>query len=218
GRITFQAQVGIPLDTVRDPRTFRVDGTASLRWVRIAELPLEQVRTQFVYRDGVLTLAEMHGQVAGDQPPTGGPPLPGTFEGSARLELLPQGDVSASLKLQQIPLSRAVRLLSEKAAAVTGTFSANLTAHAPAARLRQPDAWNLTADLTCLDAQAEGGVLANATAQITMRNGVLSLERCSGELNDSLLAGKGMLHMTAPYLYEANLQLTPGERATTQDI
>lgn len=150
GKISFEVRAAIPLDTPRDLKTYRFTGTATLPHLTLEGLRLEQVRTRVTYRDGILNLEELHGGVPAEIGGAGasreGSPA-GTFQGTARLEMIPQGDLTAKLTLDRISLTRVLTLVPGAAEMAEGAVSATVTARAPAARLTEMEAWTVTGDL-----------------------------------------------------------------------
>ena len=71
----------------------------------------------------------------------------GSFQGSARLEMIPQGDLTAKLTFDRIPLARVLTLIPGAIETADGAVSATITARAPAARLQEADAWDVTGKL-----------------------------------------------------------------------
>jgi hypothetical protein len=98
GRLTFQVQAAMPVNAPRDLKAYRFKGTASLSRLVLADLEMEQVRARAAYDNGVLRLEELSGRV-----PDGVAPGAGEFDGTARLELFPRGDLTARLRLERTP-------------------------------------------------------------------------------------------------------------------
>src|SRR5207244_7402746 len=106
GRVSVVVKVGIPLNTSRDLKAYRLDGTATSKQLDLAGLELEQVDARFHYRDGVLQLDQVRAQM-----PSGAGTAPGTLAGNARFELVPAGDVSARLVVRDLPLPQLAKLV-----------------------------------------------------------------------------------------------------------
>jgi hypothetical protein len=106
GRITFQVRAAIPLDTPRDPKTYRFTGTADLPRVRLSGMDLADVHARVVYADGILRLEDFRGRL----PALAAAPAAGQFRGNARLEVVPAGNVTAHLSMERVALAQALRL------------------------------------------------------------------------------------------------------------
>src|SRR5262249_24363106 len=65
GRLSFEVRAGIPIDTPRDVKAYRLDGTAVLPYLTVAGLRLEDVRPRLVLADGILRLVELRVRVEG---------------------------------------------------------------------------------------------------------------------------------------------------------
>ena len=124
GSASLDVQVGIPISTPKDLKTYRVQGTIRFTWLRLANLELVQGGARIDYRDGVLQVEELSGLVPGIDPA-------GTLDGSVRLQLMPLGDLSGRLSLRDIPSSTATGLFGGATDAVTGTISASVAPRVP---------------------------------------------------------------------------------------
>ena len=96
GRLSFQVKLGIPINTARDFKTYRLQGTAALSTLLVSAngqpgLHLSKVAAQIDYTNGVLRLEKLSGELPGP----GG--KSGAFHGSARVGVLPRGDASFDL-------------------------------------------------------------------------------------------------------------------------
>jgi hypothetical protein len=130
------------------------------------------VQTRFRYRDGVLSLEDVTGQV-----PATNRPGAGSFAGDAQLQVAPLGDLTARLKLVDLPADNALAVLPASADA-RGHLSGVARARVAAARLTDPAAWTASADLTTDDAQAYGLNLKQASARVGLA-GCSTRRRCA---------------------------------------
>ena len=62
GRLTFQVRAAFPLDTPKDPKTYRINGEATLPWIVVETFRAEQVQARVAYADGVLRLEELRAE------------------------------------------------------------------------------------------------------------------------------------------------------------
>jgi hypothetical protein len=66
GRVTFQVQARIPMNSLNDLKAYRARGTAELPWAKVEDLDLKEVKARVVYEQGVLRLEDLsagHGAV-----------------------------------------------------------------------------------------------------------------------------------------------------------
>ncbi len=131
GRISVQVQAAFPLDTAGDLQTYRFRGTATLPWITLAGLGLEQVQARVHYAEGILRLEELRGRIPIPPPPGAVAPPPGIFQGTARLQVVPQGEVAGHLELHSGDLSVLERLAPEFRPPVplTGRFEVTANLH-----------------------------------------------------------------------------------------
>jgi hypothetical protein len=103
GRVSFQVQLSIPLNTAGDLKAYRLKGTASSARLSLAGLTVEQVQAKVAYANGVLRLEELRGLVPDGTLSNNRAAAPGSFEGTAQLDVVPQGDPAAQRALRMNP-------------------------------------------------------------------------------------------------------------------
>ena len=62
GKLTFQVQAAIPVNTPQDLKYYRLNGTATLPRVNIAGVDMTDVQTRLRFEKGVLELQELKGR------------------------------------------------------------------------------------------------------------------------------------------------------------
>ena len=209
GRLSFEVRAAVPLDTPRDLKTYRFTGTATLPHLTLEGLRLEQVRARVAYRDGVLRLEDLQGRVPDGQPePAKAADLPaGRFEGTAQLQLIPQGDLTARLALDRIPLARVLTLVPGAAEAASGAASATVSLRAPADRLGDVSAWEASGILTAPHLRAYGLALKDARLELRLERGVATATEVRGRLEGADVAGAAELRLAGTYPFTAKLDL-----------
>jgi len=216
GRLAVQVQASLPVDRPRDLRAYRASGTVTLPTLTISGVDMKDVSARVRYDDGSLRLEDVRGRVAGAPARRDGGPV-ANFTGSARLGVVPQGDLIADLKLTEIPLGPIVRragLKEEVAGAVSGTIEYR----APSARLRDPASWRGSGKLTAERVAACGWSLTGAGATIRVADGRLSATAVTGTLEGAAVTGSGDVNLTAPYRYAGRLDLARGDLASLQRL
>lgn len=208
GRVTFKIHAAMPVNSPRDLKAYRFQGTVDLSRLILADLEMEEVRARVIYADGVLRLEELTGKV-----PAGPKTEAGRFNGTARMELLPRGDLTARLALERIPLDRILSLVPGAAEQTGGTFSGKAEVKAPVDQLRDVTAWQASGTIGSELLQAYGLRLTDASAALRLERGVLSAKDVRGRLEDSRVTGTAELNLIAPYRFQGKLGLVEGELA-----
>ncbi|MBY0526474.1 MAG: AsmA-like C-terminal region-containing protein [Gemmataceae bacterium] len=217
GRLSFDVHIVIPLDTAHDLKSYRVQGTASLAWLRLADLELEQVQTRLDYRHGILNLHELSGRLPGPMPASGGPPHSGAIAGDARLQLVPLADLSTRLQLDGIPAAQATRLLPVKEP-VSGSFSGRLRFQAPLRLFSDPTGWQASGTLSSDRLGAFGWEATALQIDAQVARGVLTIPRATGAVEGARVVGSGWIELSAPYRCEAHATLRTDEAVTVARI
>jgi translocation and assembly module TamB len=218
GRVSLQVQMALPLDAAGDLKAYRLRGTAASRKLDVAGVSLEQIRARVVYSEGVLRLEEFRGRMPAPPQPATAAPNFGTFEGTARLEVIPQGNATANLTLKQIPLQQALRLVPGAAERTQGNFSGTLQARVPVAQFRQMNGWQASGSVTAERIRAYGWDLTEATAKVRLNRGVLSIAGLRGQVEGMALDGFAGLQLDSPYRHTGHVQLRKGDLAALRRL
>jgi translocation and assembly module TamB len=211
GRLSMKVQASLPVNQANDLKLYKVTGTATLPTFSLSGVDMKDVTAKVRYDNGVLRLEELRGRLAGGKADAG------TFQGTARLGVIPEGDLTADLTLTDIPLAqilRAAGIKEEVAGAVSG--SANL--RAPAGKLRDPAAWEGSGKLKSDRVGAFGWALTDAAATVRVARGRLTVSDVTAKLEGAPVSGSGEAKLTAPYTYEGKLELARGDLASVQRL
>jgi hypothetical protein len=220
GSLSFQVQASIPLDTSDDLKTYRIQGSAHVAKLRLANIELEELEGTMDYSEGVLRLEGVQARITGLD--SGGSRDParqatGKLQGEARLQLVPLGELTANLKLDQIPLSRLAGLAGV-AGRVDGSFSGTVAAHAPAAHLRAVDAWEVTAKIKASPLHVFGWTVEDGRGDVRLKQGLLSSVDLRAKLEGAEILGSGELRLAKPYRYQGQIALRDWDLASIQHL
>jgi hypothetical protein len=203
GHASLKVRVSFPVNTPQDLKAYRVQGSAQSPRLTIAGVELRHVQARLHYDNGVLHLDELDGRV----PPAGKDDAEGSFRGSARMGVVPAGDLTARLALTDIPLAQAVVIVPELVGQAAGAFSGNVEARVATKRLRDVAAWAATGHLTGDRLVLAGQTWTDARADLRLEGGVLSATNVAGKLDGEPMTGSGDLHLSRPYRYHARLDV-----------
>jgi uncharacterized protein involved in outer membrane biogenesis len=214
GRLTVELKLSIPVNTPRDIKAYRLNGTASLPRFTVEKLELQDVKARVTLNEGVLKLEELDGALLDNSVPGAGPPPRGTFRGSASYGVEPAGDLNANLTLDRLPLARALQLLPQAAATDTaGAVSGQFTFFAPAGALQDVARYRATARLSSDRLRGYGLQLDGVALALNLDQGVAKLTELRGNLEGTGLSGGGELRLAGNYPYSAELTVTGADLA-----
>jgi len=202
GKLSFDLHAGIPTDTPREYQAYRLRGSATLAWLTLEGLRLEQVRARVAYANGVLQLEELTGLV----PDLSG--APGQFDGTAQLQLFPAGDLSAQVALKRLPLARLGSLVPGLAKNVSGVVSSNVSLRAPETRLSDPTSWTASGSLAADQVAVCGVQLQTLAAKLELDRGRFRATNLRTSLYDGEVTGSAVLLLEAGETGEVNLGFT----------
>src|SRR5262249_19718301 len=145
-------------------------GTVSLPRITIADLELRKVEGKVRLDSGVLTVDKLHGEV-----PSG--TRAGTFQGNARMQVAPLGDITAGVTLADIPVDKVASLVPGLTGKTAGTFGGTLSWRSPARKIREVTAWEANADVRADRVRVREVALDQATAEVELSKGVVKVSR-----------------------------------------
>ncbi|HEY7313884.1 MAG TPA: YdbH domain-containing protein [Gemmataceae bacterium] len=203
GRLTFQVHASIPVNTAGDFKAYRLRGTAKLPRFSIAGLEMTDVEARVRYADGLLELQELRGRM----PRPKDPKTTGKFNGDARVQIVPQGDLRAALQLDKVPLDVVLSLLPGAKEQATGVLSGTLQARAPLARLSDPATWRGSATLTTPSVEVYGLALRNAAANLNVDQGKATLSTLKADLEGTPVTGEGQVQLKEDYPFKGEVHL-----------
>jgi hypothetical protein len=104
GRLSLEVKASLPLDTPKDMKSYRASGSAEVTNLRLQGVQFNEIRGKVDYADGILSVPDVRGRIAD------GKGKPGTFTGSARLQVVPLGPFTGKAVLHALDLSLLQRL------------------------------------------------------------------------------------------------------------
>lgn len=201
GRLSFRLQVAIPVNTPRNLRAYRLNGSVDVPEARIADLRMEAVKARLDYRDGVATLTELSGRF-----PQADLAKPGSFAGKARLGVMPPGDLDFALQVNDLSLAMLdALLLPAEARGLAGIASGTISGKAPFAALRDPGRWRADLDLRSPEATVLGLRARNAAFAARLEKGELTVDKVNGTVEGSPVRGTATVRLAAPRRVDARV-------------
>lgn len=207
GRISFEIDASLPVDTPKDLQGYRLDGTASFSRLSVGGLELVQVQTKVRYRDGEFQLDGLSGRVPGRRPGS----TAGAVRGTVRAQIAPRGDLTANLSLNDVAINRPLGLFIGSAFLVRGAVSGSVTATVPVNRAGDASAWRASGDLNAASLQVYAFAVRDVTARLSLDRGILALSPVRGKVQGAPVEASGQVHLTNAFPYEASVSVGPGE-------
>jgi translocation and assembly module TamB len=204
GKLTFQVQAAIPVNTPQELKYYRLNGTAALPRVSIAGVEMTDVHTRLSFDKGILELQELKGRTP---PPQGQPDAAGSFDGTARMEVDPLGDLSADVHVDHFPLAVVLNLLPGASGKANGSLTGHVQGRAPAKTLTDPTTWRGRGTLSSERLQSYGVALTDASADVTVDKGTAKIAALKAALEKAPLTGSAELKLSAPWNYTSELSL-----------
>ncbi len=148
GKVSVRFEVGVPWTSLTDAAAYRFDGTLTSPSLRVDNLQFDNLAARVTYRDGQVALNRLRANLITAQVGT-----PGVIEGSATAALVPRGDLTASLNLEDIALRPIMDLVMKVGASSTNTLvqggkvSGNVQFAVPLDSISQIETYRLSGDV-----------------------------------------------------------------------
>jgi hypothetical protein len=190
GKLTIQAQIAVPYEVPENFKAYRLRGTATLPNLNVAGLEMTSVKARVSYENGVLHLDSLTGQL----PPLRSKAGPGTFSGSARYQVIPQGDFTAKLEIERVDISRALAGFPDTSQLVDGAFSGVMEVAASAGRLDDWNAWKGQGSLHSERLRLVGLNVQDVAAKVSLEAGI-KLQDIRARLYQGELTGTAIVSL-----------------------
>lgn len=197
GLAAIDVYVDLPVDTLNEPKCYRLDGTIRLPHLKTAGMEFFDVAGKLDYRDGVLRVADVAGRTG-----LNGLAI-GSFNGSASLGLVPATSLQASMRLDGVPLPKSLA----DSQGLTGWLSGSLLLQAPLDRFGDTKAWEATIRLDDSRLGIANRTLAVRAEQIDLRNGSVSSQAITATLDGLEIAAAGSLGLARPHAFTLDLSM-----------
>jgi translocation and assembly module TamB len=170
GRVSGTISVGVPWNALRNARAWRLGGSLTSPRLVVNDFAITALTVRLNYRDGSLFLDQFTLNV----PPPGEAAAArgGGVNGSARMQLVPPGELTASLEVDKLPLTAALRSLATLQP-VGGDFSGNVSARVAVDRLRDVSAWAVRGAASLADVTFRDLPSSRAEMPFELNQGVL---------------------------------------------
>lgn len=219
GRLTFQVHASIPINTAGNLKAYRLRGNAKMASFKMAGLAMTNVEAKVRYANGVLDLENLSGQM----PQANEVKSVGKFDGNARVEVVPRGDLQASLKLDRIPLETLLQVYFGASSVrdgsrLAGVLSGTVQARAPLLKLGDPASWRGTANLNLPSADVFGIPLRNAVANLIVDETRARLSTFKADVAGEPLTGQGEVQLQGAFPFKAEAHVDRGDLSTLHGL
>jgi translocation and assembly module TamB len=218
GTLSFKLHVAFPVDTPKDLKAYRFDGTSDLPRLNLAGFDMTDVHARVRYAGGLLVLEDLRGRTPVPRRPGRPEEAPGTFDGSAHLQVSPPGDLTATVSTNGVPVDVALDRLPGAAGLADGRVSGTVRVRAPAARLKDPSTWEGSGVVRSDHAQAYGLTFRDASANLGLARGTAALRDFRGELEGAPLTGSAEAVLSGAYPFKGHADLEKADLAMLQRL
>lgn len=197
GQASIDLHIDLPVDTLNEPKCYRMDGTIRLAYLKAADMEFHDVAARLDYRDGVLRVTNLAGRSGLNGLPVG------SFSGSASLGLVPAGHLETNLRLEGVPLPRCLT----DGQGLSGWLTGNLLVQVPVNRFGDAHAWQATARIEDSRLALAGRMLALTADRVQLDKGSLSTTAIEGTVDGLPVAAAGTLALPRPHAFVLALTL-----------
>lgn len=205
GRVTVQAQFGVPLGQVATRSAYRLTGKLTSPQLSFEGLTVRDLDTVVDYQNGKLTLSTLKGKI----PQPGDPnAAPGEFTGSASAALDPVGDLVASFTMARIPVGPVAGAIPGFNLQAGGQVSGKAEFRAPFDKLGDPTTWNASASIHSELLSLAGRTAKGVALSATIAKGVATLKDAAATIEGIPLTARGTIGLTGKQPFDASVKTT----------
>lgn len=188
--------VSVPWRQLRSARLYRLNGTIRSPRVVIDQVEVFDFSARLLYSDGVLQLQQLRFHTPSEQ---GGER--GLFVGSARLQLIPRGDLTIRATVTDVSIPWLAGLTQQPLPVSTGRFSGQVTASVPVNKVANLAAWKAEGTARVNDFAALGFSLETATTDLKLADNKVVLSNLQANPGGGTLKANADIILKAPYRY-----------------
>ncbi len=221
GHLALKAEAKIPLGALTDLSGYTIKGNATLKGASINGVDVGRVSSRFELDRGVLTLADLEGQLVdrpgGDasSPPPSTPPLPAavplipdSFRGQLRAELSPPGRLTAHFDAEELPIGELLAPYLPRPTPLSGRLTAHFDAGAEVARLGEAAAWAVKGRVDSRQITYQGTTLDAIATTFVVEHGRATLPDLAARLGGQPLRGKVDLGLDGARAFSGEVDVT----------
>jgi translocation and assembly module TamB len=216
GKLTFQVKAALPIDQPGELKLYRVNGSAQVTQFELAGVKLDDLETELVYADGVLRMPALKGRIS-DAASVKESAATGTLHGTGEFQLVPMGDLTANVTLDQIPLTQVGQMLKAEQA-LSGSVSGTLSARAPGAELKNLEAWGAKGKLTAKKLAVLGLSFQDGRADVNLSKGTFAVTELRAALEGAPVSATGQIRLAGNYPLQATAALKGWDLATLERL
>ncbi len=183
GKVTVQVALAVPVGEVTDRSSYRFTGTLTSPAFRFEGLEVRDVSAVIRYQDGVLTLTELKAKF----PAEGG--QAGSLLGTAKAQVEPRGDLTASLTITDIPSGEILKAVPGVKLDLNGAISGKGDLSIPINDLKDTQSWSASASLSAKTLTTKSGTIENLSARATLDKGMVKLTEAKADLFKGTING-----------------------------
>jgi hypothetical protein len=203
GRISGTLSIGVPWGALRDARAWRLGGRLNSPRFSVDEVALERVRMQLAYREGSLFLDELRFEVP---EPANANANGGLVTGAARMQLIPRGQFTATLEVNNLSMSSVLARLPALQPA-RGLLSGRIEASARVEDISQITAWRARGSVGLRGLVVKGSPPGEASVQMVLDRGTLVAREFQFTVERNEISGEASLAMREPYPWGAKARV-----------
>lgn len=199
GKVDTRLTIAVPLEKAGTFNAYRFSGHIESPRLQVENLFINNASAELAYENGVLSLVSLKGRLPHEDSTDSG-----TFAGTARAELDPRGELTASLQLTRVPVGQLLRAFVGPEVDVTGAVDATMSFSGPVEELKDPRKWVASADVRSEQMSVFGRSVKDARARLTVDQGVTRLTEARSTFEGLPVSMDASLDLTGPYRFKTN--------------
>lgn len=210
GKVTVIAKIATTLGEATTLGSYVLQGTVSSGAITLEKSTVRDLSAELNFEKGKLTLKSLTASIPGEDSKV----KAGQLRGSATAQVEPRGDLTASLKLADVPLGTVLRAIPGLSVSTEGSVTGSIDFKSPFDKLGDASAWEGSADLTSAALKVSERTALDARVKLAVKAGVAKGTDVSATVEGLPVKGDFDLALNGKYAYSARINTVPSDRTS----
>jgi hypothetical protein len=215
GKVSGTVHVGVPWNALRTARAWRLGGSLTSERFVVNDFAVTAATIRLNYRDGSLFLDEFTLSVP--KPGAAAGAGAGAVNGTAQMQLVPRGQLSASLQVRDLPMAAVLRSF-DALQPVDGLLSGELVARAAVDELRDLAAWRVEGPIALRDFTLRNLPAAAADVRFDLEQAVLTARQFELRVGGVTLQSDARLNLTGRLAWSLDARASADDAAAVFEL
>lgn len=206
GKVMAKLALSVPVVKAGAVASYHFQGTVASPALTVEGLTIREAFAQIDFRDGLLTLTELRGQVS--QPNDPGAP-PGTFTAKASAQIDPPGDIRAAIAFDRIAPGEVLKSVPGWTVDVRGVASGKVEFSAPYNAIDNPATWVAKGHVSSDELVVADRTVTNVKFAADVDKGTATIRDAAATIAGIPVTAQGTIGLADKFPFAAELHTQP---------